>query len=329
MPGPPVRTLARVEAPTATRIDARPAPALRRYVGSYVGFDLRGFPAGVHCGPPGRVLTAVISLSDPMEMAVGVGDGSPVTRFDSVAGGLMCRSVAIHHDGRQHGVQVSLTPRGARAVYGMPAAALAHGLVPLDELLGALGVEPVDRLRAATTWAARFAVLDELFLRAVGRGGGERLFRARPEVAEAWRRLVAAQGRVQVGAVATELGWSRRYLTERFRDEVGLSPKTFARVLRFEHAHHLATAHDPLPWADVAAVSGYADQAHLVRDWREFTGRSPTAWRRGEVLLEAGWPPKGRVVPTGRVVTDRLSVGRTSFPRLPFPFLQDRPATLL
>ncbi|MET9203903.1 helix-turn-helix domain-containing protein [Streptomyces bacillaris] len=312
-----------MEAPTATRIDARPAPALRRYVGSYVGFDLRGFPAGVHCGPPGRVLTAVISLSDPMEMAVGVGDGSPVTRFDSVAGGLMCRSVAIHHDGRQHGVQVSLTPRGARAVYGMPAAALAHGLVPLDELLGALGVEPVDRLRAATTWAARFAVLDELFLRAVGRGGGERLFRARPEVAEAWRRLVAAQGRVQVGAVATELGWSRRYLTERFRDEVGLSPKTFARVLRFEHAHHLATAHDPLPWADVAAVSGYADQAHLVRDWREFTGRSPTAWRRGEVLLKAGWPPKGRVV------TDRLSVGRTSFTRLPFPFLQDRPATPL
>jgi AraC-like DNA-binding protein len=110
----------------------------------------------------------------------------------------------------------------------------------------------------------------------------------RPEVAETWRRLVAARGCVQVGAVAGELGWSRRYLTERFRGEVGLSPKTFARVLRFEHAHELAAARDPLPWGDVAAVSGYADQAHLVRDWREFTGRSPTAWRRSEVLLGAG-----------------------------------------
>ncbi|MEU0311261.1 MULTISPECIES: AraC family transcriptional regulator [Streptomyces] len=273
---------------TATRIDAHPAPALRRYVRSYAGFDLRGFPAGVHCGPPGRVLTAVISLSDPLGIGAGVDDGSPVTRFGSVAGGLMCRSVAIHHDGRQHGVQVSLTPLGARAVYGMPAAALAHRLVPLDELLGALGAELADRLRAAPTWAARFALLDELLLRAVGRGDGDPLSRVRPEVAEAWRRLVAAQGRVQVGAVATELGWSRRYLTERFRGEVGLSPKTFARVLRFEHAHDLATAHDPLPWADVATVSGYADQAHLVRDWREFTGRSPTVWRRGEVLLGAG-----------------------------------------
>lgn len=284
-----VSTLPKMEDHTAHGIGARPAPALRRYVDSYVGFDLRGLPAGVHCGPPSRVLTAVISLSDPLEMAAGVDDGSPVTRFGSVAGGLMCRSVAIHHDGRQQGVKVSLTPLGARTIYGMPAAELAHRLVPLDELLGALGVELVDRLRAATTCAARFTALDELLLRAVGRGaGGDRVRRVHPEVAEAWRRLVAARGCVQVGAVAAELGWSRRHLAERFRGEVGLSPKTFARVLRFEHAHELAAAQDPLPWADVATISGYADQAHLVRDWREFTGRSPTAWRRGEVLLGAG-----------------------------------------
>ncbi|MFE6717859.1 helix-turn-helix domain-containing protein [Streptomyces albidoflavus] len=270
----------------AAGIGARPAPALRQYVDSYVGFDLRGLPAGVHCGPPGRALTTVISLADPLEVAAGVDDGSPVTRFGSVAGGLMCRSVAIHHDGRQQGVQVALTPLGARAVYGVPAAELARRLVPLDELLGALAVELSDRLRSATTWAARFAVLDELLLRAVGRGGHEH--RVRPEVAEAWRRLVAARGGVQVGALAAELGWSRRYLGERFRGEVGLSPKTFARVLRFAHAHELAAAEDPLPWGEVAAVSGYADQAHLVRDWREFTGRSPRAWRRGEVLLGAG-----------------------------------------
>ncbi|MGW2339316.1 helix-turn-helix domain-containing protein [Streptomyces sp. NPDC001661] len=273
---------------TATGVGARPAPALRRYVGSYVGFDLRGFPAGVHRGPPSRLLTAVISLSGPLEVAAGVGDGAPVTRFGSVAGGLMRRSVAIHHDGRQQGVKVSLTPLGARAVYGMPAAALAHRLVSLDELLGARGVELVDRLRAETTWAARFATLDEFLLRAIGRAAADRAPDVGPEVAEAWRRLVAARGRVQVGVVAAELGWSRRYLSERFRGETGLSPKTFARVLRFERAHELATAHTPLPWADVATVSGYADQAHLVRDWREFTGRSPTAWRRGEVLLGTG-----------------------------------------
>ncbi|OPC85331.1 AraC family transcriptional regulator [Embleya scabrispora] len=274
---------------TTTGAGARPTTALRPYVDSYIGFDLRGFPEGVHCGPPGRVLTTVISLSGPLEVATGVDDGSPITRYDSVACGLRSRSVAIHHDGRQQGVQIALTPLGARAVYGMPAAGLAHHLVPLDELLGSLGTELVERLRAATTWATRFAALDELLLRAVERGaGGDRAHRARPEVAEAWRRLVATRGRVQVKAVAEELGWSRRHLTERFRDELGLSPKTFARVLRFEHAHELATARAPLPWADLATTSGYADQAHLVRDWNEFTGRSPTAWRRGEVLLATG-----------------------------------------
>lgn len=288
-PGGVARTLPKMEDHTAAGIMARPAPVLQEYVDSYVGFDLRGLPAGVHCGPPSRALTAVISLSDPLEVAAGVGDGSPVTRFSSVAGGLMRRSVAIHHDGRQHGVQVSLTPLGARAIYGMPAAELALRLVTLDELLGALAVELVDRLRSAATWAARFTVLDDLLLRAVGRGAHNDPVRSvRPEVAEAWGRLVAARGCVQVGAVAAELGWSRRYLTERFRSEVGLSPKTFARVLRFEHAHELAAAQDPLPWGDVAAVSGYADQSHLVRDWREFTGRSPTVWRRSEVLLGAG-----------------------------------------
>lgn len=274
---------------TAAGIGARPAPALRRYVDSYVGFDLRGLPAGVHCGPPGRALTTVISLSEPLGVAAGVDDGSPVTRFGGVAGGLMRRSVAIHHDGRERGVQVALTPLGARAAYGMPTAELAHRLVPLDELLGALAAELLDRLRSATTWAARFAVLDALLLRAVGRGdhaGHEH--RVRPEVAQAWCHLVAARGGVQVGALAAELGWSRRYLTERFRGELGLSPKTFARVLRFAHAHELAAVGDPLPWSEVAAVSGYADQAHLVRDWRAFTGRSPTAWRRGEVLLGVG-----------------------------------------
>ncbi|NEE14534.1 AraC family transcriptional regulator, partial [Streptomyces sp. SID7499] len=204
---------------------ARPEPALRQYVDSYVGFDLRGLPAGVHCGPPGRALTAVISLSVPLELA-GVDSEASVTRFSSVAGGLMCRSVAIHHDGRQQGIQLSLTPLGARAIYGMPAAELAERLVPLDELLGSLAVELVDRLRAATTWAARFAALDALLLRAVGRSAdGDRVPRERPEVAEAWRRLVTARGRVQIGAIAAELGWSRRHLTERFRDEVGLSPK--------------------------------------------------------------------------------------------------------
>jgi len=273
--------------PIAVEVHATPAPPLRPFVSSYVGFLLSGFPAGVHLGPPTRALTAVISLDDPLEVVSP--DGAGVRRMAAVSAGLQTRAIAIHHGGRQHGVKVALTPLGARAVYGLPAAELADTVVPLEDLLHALGAELLERIRAATTWDARFRTLDELLARAVARGARQPSAEAgvHAAVAATYRRLVAARGMAQVGAIAAELGWSRRHLTERFRAEVGVTPKTLARILRFEHAHALVTTDDPPPWAEVATTAGYADQAHLVRDWRAFTGRTPTDWRRGEVLPAA------------------------------------------
>lgn len=269
------------------QIERRPAPALRPFVSSYVGYALDGFPAGVHLGTPSQALTAVVSFPDPLDLVGAPGCVSPDGRFPTVASGLTSRSVAIRHDGRQHGVQISLTPLGARALYGMPAAALVDTLVPWGDLLGGLGDELIDRLATASGgWADRFTQLDDVLLRCLERQaeGRHGVQQVRPEVKETWRRLVAAQGRLEVGTIATDVGWSRRHLSEQFRRELGLTPKLAARVLRFEHARQLAGEPGPPSWADISAVAGYADQAHLVRDWREFTGCSPTAWQRGEVL---------------------------------------------
>jgi AraC-like DNA-binding protein len=276
----------------AVQVEARPAGGLGPYVGSYVGFELRGFPPGVHLGTPGRSLTVIVSLAEPLDVVeltgtTGDAGAAPARgRFQAVAGGLASRSVAIRHDGHQHGVRISLTPLGARAIFGVPSAVLAHDLVELDEVLGPLGAEFVDRVRGAATWPERFATLDAVLARAVERStvGGSTGHAVRPEVGEAWRRLVARRGRVRIGLLAADLGWSRRHLGERFRQEIGLTPKEVARVLRFEHAHELATAAHPRSWVEVAAAAGYADQAHLVRDWREVTGSPPTTWRRREVL---------------------------------------------
>lgn len=268
--------------PSAVQVEALPAPALRPYVTSYAGFELRGFPPGVHLGTPGRSLTVVVSLSAPLDVVDGDGTAPRGGRFGAVAGGLTSRSVAIRHDGDQHGLRLSVTPLGARALFGVPSAALAHDLVHLDDVLGRLGAELVDRVRGAGTWPGRFGALDAVLARAARRRDTGNA--VRPEVGEAWRRLVAHRGGVRIGSLAADLGWSRRTLGARFREEIGLTPKEAARILRFEHAHALATAAEPRSWADVAARAGYADQAHLVRDWRAFTGRAPTAWRRGEVL---------------------------------------------
>lgn len=272
---------------SAVQVETRPNPALRPYVTSYVGFELRGFPPGIHLGTPGRSLTVVVSLSEPLDVVEMDGTMARNGRFGALAGGLTSRSVAIRHDGNQHGIRLSLTPLGARAIFGMPSAALAHDLVDLDDLLGRPGAELVDRMRSAATWPERFGTLDAVLARVVARQrsiGARAGHAIRPEVEEAWRRLVVHRGRVRIGSLAADLGWSRRHLGDNFRTEIGLSLKEVARILSFEHAHELATATNPRSWAAVSAAAGYADQAHLARTWREFTGCAPTTWRLGEVL---------------------------------------------
>lgn len=270
----------------ATRVLARPCPALRRSVVSYVGFRQHGFAPGIHRGAPGRSLTLVVPLAEPLDIVEVAGCTARQGRFEAVVGGLSSTAVAIRHDGNQYGVRISLTPLGARALFGMPSAGLAGEVLHLDAVLGRRAVELTERMRAARSWDERFTVLDDVLVRAAQdrSAGRARDLHLQPEVAEAWRRLLSSRGAIRIGHLADELGWSRRHLGRRFRDEIGLTPKEAARVLRFEHAHALATSDVELAWSHIATATGFADQAHLVRDWRDFTGCTPTEWRRGETL---------------------------------------------
>jgi AraC-like DNA-binding protein len=93
-------------------------------------------------------------------------------------------------------------------------------------------------------------------------------------VAWAWRRLLETGGQIRVEALARELGCSRRYLSTRCIDELGLSPKKLARVLRFGRVVDGVRAGAPL--ADLAKRAGYADQSHLNRDFRALASCTPT-----------------------------------------------------
>ncbi|MGH3926723.1 MAG: helix-turn-helix domain-containing protein, partial [Pseudonocardiaceae bacterium] len=109
-----------------------------------------------------------------------------------------------------------------------------------------------------------------------------------PEVAWAWGQLLRSSGNVPVRRLAEGTGWSRRHLLTRFRDQIGLAPKPAARVLRFRRAADLlvpgsgAAGGSDLPAsrsiADVAAECGYADHAHLVRDFRALAGCTPSQY---------------------------------------------------
>jgi transcriptional regulator GlxA family with amidase domain len=88
---------------------------------------------------------------------------------------------------------------------------------------------------------------------------------------------VSSGGQIAIGQLARDTGWSRQHLGHRFRKEFGLGPKLAARVVRFERARRLLQSVPPfVSIAQVAAVCGYYDHAHLDRDFLELAGCTPT-----------------------------------------------------
>ena len=87
--------------------------------------------------------------------------------------------------------------------------------------------------------------------------------------------IAATGGQVRIEELAVRSGYSRKYLSELLRREVGLSSKVLARLHRFHATLSSLRSPDPLPWSELAVAHGYYDQSHLIRDFRAFTGCSP------------------------------------------------------
>jgi AraC-like DNA-binding protein len=170
-------------------------------------------------------------------------------------------------------LEVLLAPLGAYTLLGLPMDELSGQLVDLAEVLGADGRRLGEQLREAPTWRQRFALLDRFLLQRLAGGP-----RPAPEVGRVWRRLVATGGAVPIAQLAEEVGWSHKHLIARFRRQVGLRPKTAARLVRFERVLGRLDERRGLDWGLVAREAGYADQAHLIRDFHQFTGTTPTAF---------------------------------------------------
>lgn len=252
----------------------RPAAVLRGLVDHYDGYAFADAPVGVHRGLPSRYLTVVLTLDAPLQLTAMPDPAQAPGSFDALIGGLHSAPAGIRMGGPSAGIQLALTPAGARALFDAPAGKLRSSVVSLDDVIGAEADRLVARLRDAPSWPARFAVLDETLTRRLTLARHA----ARPEVVWAWDRLVRRHGNAAVAAIADEVGWSRRHLTAQFDAELGLTPKMAGRVLRFESSVALLRAHPRARLADVAADCGYADQAHMTRDWGRLAGCPPSRW---------------------------------------------------
>ena len=246
------------------------AGASAHVVRQYVGYEEWADPGFHRREMARRGVALILGFGDTMEVFEDELD-SPVRTMGAFVVGNQLRSSLTGVGGHQLGVQVELSPGGALALFD-DVAQFNDAVVPLDEALGTPGTRLVDQMADARSWADRLGILDDGL-------GAVRPRLLSPEVAWLRRQLVASQGRVRVEPLMDETGWSRRLVTERFRHQLGLPPKAYARLLRFERAASLLIARDrEHSLADVAADAGFYDQSHLTRDFVALAGMTPGAY---------------------------------------------------
>jgi AraC-like DNA-binding protein len=168
---------------------------------------------------------------------------------------------------------VVFLPGGARGFFDMPADEFHNRAVTLDLVWGSTATGLRDRLGAAATLAEKFRVLET----ALQQRAKKRL-ELHPAVRFALGEFQRAPHIRGVLDVTREAGLSRRRLSQLFREQVGLTPKLYCRVLRFQRVVREIASGAPVDWADLALAGGYSDQAHLSHEFRDFSGISPGAY---------------------------------------------------
>lgn len=189
---------------------------------------------------------------------------------------------------------VRLSPIGAHLILRLPMSLIADRIVELDDLDSRLAGELTSAAYLARTWPERFRAVEAALARRIAHRQPPGL------VMRAMQRITEQRGQLSLAGLAAELGCSHRHLIASFREQVGLAPKTVARISRFNAAlaalyrecrvergtgePHLDLQPGPAPrklnWADLATAHGYYDQAHFISECRGFCGLTP-----GQLLM--------------------------------------------
>jgi AraC-like DNA-binding protein len=226
---------------------------------------------------PHGAIVLILDLGPTLRFLDRFGGACVARHAGGFVAGIAETPVFTATEGAQEGVQVMFTPAGAGRLLGLPVAALGGTVIGVGERIAGLDTLAL-RLAELRGWPERFAALASwLDARAAAAREVPR------EVTLAWDAL--RRGAMPIGRLAAALGWSERRLYRHFTAEFGLPPKRAARLLRFDRARRLLG--QGVPSAEVAARTGYADQPHLVREMRAFSGLTPS------ILRDAALPDEG------------------------------------
>jgi AraC-like DNA-binding protein len=247
----------------------RPSPALARYVQCFwtLGGCASMEPQTIF--PDGR-MDLVFQLGDPFERILA--DGRRMTQARCLLAGQISHPVTIAPAGKVRSLGVRFRPHGAQAFLRFALDEVAGQILPLEDIWGTFAREALNRIEEAHDPILQIENVLLARLRPLENDA---------VLSRALDGILRSNGAVQMADLASRAAISRRHLERIFLRKVGIGPKLFSRIVRFQNLLH-APQRD---WALMAADSGYFDQAHLIHDFREFTGQTPMAWRQQPVAF--------------------------------------------
>jgi AraC-like DNA-binding protein len=252
-----------------------PKPPLNEFVGLFWFYDR--YTAGDHkqerLMPDGSV-ELVINLR---ENESRIYDRRDLNSFNRFPGAVVCgpQSKFFVIDTAQQAsvVGIHFKPGGAFPFFRLPLDELHNVHVSLEDLWGAEAGLLRERLLEAATPQEKLDILECCLLAQIRRPLERH--RAVNGALALFRNPFAAP---PISDVSDEIGISSRHLIQLFSSEVGLTPKLFCRLRRFQQALRLIDEQKEFDWAELAAECGYFDQAHFIHDFKGFSGISPTTY---------------------------------------------------
>jgi AraC-like DNA-binding protein len=247
----------------------RPAPPLARFVECFwflTADDARGAPAEQVL--PDGCMELIVHFGDPFRRFTEAGEAE--TQPASFLVGEMTRPLVVQPARRVGTMGIRFRPGGAFPVIGVDLDELTDRAVPLDALWGKAARDLEDGLREARSHHERIAAVERFLIRRLRRG------RRDLAVEAAVGAILKSRGRGRMRSLSSRVGLGPRQLERRFLSAVGLRPKLFSRIVRFQNLVRVTRSAEPARWASAAAECGYFDQAHLVRDVRDFAGVPPS-----------------------------------------------------
>lgn len=247
-----------------------PHPALAPYVRTLWVSRSQASSARERALPTGTAHLVLRIEGPKILLYKDVEDDQGCTYGHAVLGGPRARFYVRDTSAVVSSVGVQFRAGGATALLGIPGGELAGRHVPLDAL--AMHSALHEQLSDAQDAASQLRILEDALLSLLPKARP-----LHPAVAYSLARL--ERGSPAIATLCRETGWSHRRLLTLFEDAVGLNPKVYSRILRFQEAIRMASAGVQPRWAELALRCGFSDQSHLNREFRSFAGLSPGAYR--------------------------------------------------